>query len=112
MKNKILIILFLIFSCARNQNKDFSRFTITDFSNKRIDTLKPLSSKSYSSFYIKVNGFSNDTIKIKRKGYHDIILSGNIDTLVNGDYYGTENIIWLFEPYKATKGELKIEYGL
>ena len=28
------------------------------------------------------------------------------------DYYGTENIIWVFEPYKATKGKLKIEYGL
>lgn len=112
MKNRILIILFLIFSCENNRNKDISKFTITDFSNERIDTLKPLSSKSYNSFYIKVNGFSNGTIKIKRKGYYDINLSGSIDTLINGDYYGTENIIWVFEPYKATKGKLKIEYGL
>lgn len=39
-------------------------------------------------------------------------LYGTIDTLINGDYYGTENVIWTFDPYRATKGKLEIEYGL
>ncbi len=112
MKNRILILFVLILSCINKQNNDYLKFTILDFSKKRTDTLIPFESKSYNSFYIKVKGFSNDSIKIQRKGYYDIILSGKIDTLINGDYYGTENIIWTFEPYKGTKGKLEIEYGL
>lgn len=112
MRNTTLILFVLILSCASKQNEDYLKFRLIDFSKKRTDTLTPLKSKSYNSFYIKAKGFSNDSIKIKRNGYYDIILSGNIDTLINGDYYGTENIIWTFEPYKATKGELEIEYGL
>jgi len=108
-KIKILIISFLVFaSCG----KDYRKFTITDFSKKRIDTLRPYGYKSYVSYYIKIKGHTNDSIKIFRKGYYDIILSGNIDTLINGDYYGTEKVIWVFDPYNATEGELEIEYGL
>lgn len=114
MKSIIIIFfgLMLIFSCKNKQRKDYKKFTITDFSKKKIDTLKPYENKSYNTFYIKVKGHVSDSVKIKRKGYYDIILFGKIDTLINGDYYGTEEIIWIFDPYNATKGKLEIEYSL
>ena len=114
MKNRIIVFfgLMLIFSCASKQGKDYKKFIIRDFSKKRIDTLKPYQNKTYYAYYIKVKGHSNDSIKIQRKGHYDINLSGKIDTLINGDYYGAKEIIWTFAPYKATKGKLEIEYGL
>ena len=45
---------------------------MVDFSKKRIDTLIPFESKSYNSFYIKAKEFSNDGVKIQRKGYYSI----------------------------------------
>lgn len=92
--------------------KDKKIFTITDFSKIRIDTLKPYNNKSYVGYYIKVKGNVNDSIKIQRKGYYDIILTGQLDTIINGDYYGGENVIFIFKPYLANKGKIEIEYSL
>ena len=108
---KLLFIfaLILIFSCDK---EDKMKFTITDFSKKRIDTLIPYENKSYVVFFISVKGFSNDSIKLKRKGYYEIQLIGDIDTIVRYDYYGGENVIIEFNPYKATEGKLDIKYNL
>ena len=110
MKNIVLIIAVLIFTSCDKYDKDYSKFTVTSFSNKRIDTLVPSENKSYVSLYVKIKGYTNDTIKIS--GIFGMNLSGTIDTLVTGDYYGTHKIICVFDPYKATKGKLDIEYGL
>lgn len=99
-------------SCDCKNCGDHREFVITDFSKKRVDTLIPYENKSYVAYFIKVKGNVNDTIKIQREGYYDINLYGIIDTLINGDYYGPENVIWTFDPYRATKGKLEIEYGL
>lgn len=104
----LLVFAFLISSC----NKDYRKFTVNDFSEMRIDTLIPYKNKTYVSFIIKVKGFSNDTVKIKRDGYYDIKFSGKVDTLLNSDYYGTYDVICIFDPFKATEGELEIEYSL
>ena len=86
------------------------------FSKKRIDTLKPYDWKkkspihSYATSIVKIRGYSNDTIKFG--GIWDLTLSGKIDTIVKMDYYGTHNIICVFSPYRATKGDLEIEYSL
>ncbi|NJB38208.1 hypothetical protein [Croceivirga sp. JEA036] len=113
-KIAICFLLYnLIISCNCNNRGDQINFLITDFTKQRVDTLVPYKNKSYITYYIKIKGKVNDTIKIQRKDYgHYFILPGHVDTLLNGDYYGTENIIWTFDPYKATKGELKIEYSL
>ena len=110
MRKLIVSILFLIIitSC----NKDKRRFTVTDFSKVRIDTLVPYEHKTYTGFIVRVKGYVNDTIKIKREGYYDINFSGKVDTLLNSDYYGTYDVICVFDPYKATEGKLKIEYSL
>lgn len=114
MKNKLIVLigLMLIFNCGSKRNKDHKKFTIIDFSQQRIDTLKPVQNKTYYGYYVKIKGYSDDSIKLQRKGYYEIILSGKIDTLINGDYYGTEEIIWIFDPFKAKEGKLEIEYSL
>ena len=108
-----LLAISLIFSCEIYTSKDRRKFTVTDFSKKRVDTLIPYENKSYYAYLIKIRGEVDDSIKIQRDGYyHYIILPGKVDTLLNGDYYGTDTIIWTFNPYRATKGKLEIEYGL
>ena len=102
----------LVFSCELYTGKDHRKFTVTDFSKKRVDTLIPCDDKSYYAYYIKVKGQINDSIKIQREGYFDVILSGKVDTLINGDYYGKDTVIWTFDPYRAKKGKLEIEYAL
>jgi len=110
MKNLLLILsVFCIISC---KTKDRKKITITDFSKIRIDTLKPYDNKSYVGFYIKLKGYANDSIKIQRKGYYDVILTGQLDTIINGDYYGGEDVIFVFKPYLANKGKIEIEYSL
>ena len=106
------LLYFLALGCNCKNCGDHRKFTVTDFTQKRMDTLVPLEHKSYVGYFAKIKGNVNDTIQFRREGYFDINLFGEIDTLINGDYYGTEDIIWIFDPYKATEGELEIEYGL
>lgn len=112
MKIKLLFISILIFVSCNSKNSDYKRFKVIDFSKKRIDTLKPIKNKSYVAYYIKVKGFTNDTVRITSKSFYDIKLTGKIDTVISSDYYGEDMIILSFEPYKAKKGKLEIEYSL
>ncbi|WP_036385385.1 hypothetical protein [Muricauda sp. MAR_2010_75] len=114
MKKALIIFILSIFflSCDCKNCGDHRNFIVTDFSQKRVDTLVPYKNKSYVGYFIRIKGYVNDTIKIKREGYYDKNLIGKIDTLMNGDYYGTENIIWTFDPYRASEGKLEIEYSL
>ena len=107
-----MFIYLALTSCSRDSRK----FTITDFSKTRIDTLQPNKWKiaspihNYSTAFVKLKGFSNDTIKLE--GISNLVLFGNIDTIAKMDYYGTHEVICVFRPYKATEGRLEIEYGL
>lgn len=106
---KILFVfsLILVVSCDK---QDRVKFTIRDFSKKRIDTLMPIEGESYFRSFYKVNGFVNDTIKIYPFIENGLI--GKIDTIIRIDYYGGLNVVLEFDPYKATKGNLEIEYNL
>jgi hypothetical protein len=113
-KVSVLIFSLIIFySC--NKNEDRKKIIINNFSKIRKDTLIPKNIQSYYSSTIEVNGFSNDTILIKRfltNSIYNIKLFGKIDTIVSSDYYGKNKIIYIFNPYLATKGKLNIEYSL
>lgn len=64
---------------------------------------------------IRVNGYTNDTVRLNYNLYGgtNFFLSGKIDTLlVQTDYYGEGPVTLIFDPYKATKGDLKIEFKL
>ena len=111
MRIRNFLFVLIICSCSKNTT-DYKKIVITDFSTIRLDTLKPKKNKTYFSYFIKVKGVSNDTIKISRKGFYEIKLTGKIDTIINGDYYGDYEVIWIFNPYKSIKGNIEIEYGL
>lgn len=112
MKNKLILLIFAYTCICCSKRTDEITFTVTDFSQKRIDTLIPHKYTSYHTSIIKIKGFCNDTIIVKEQGSFDFKFVGNIDTIIRTDYYGIYNKIFLFEPYKCTSGKLNIEYHL
>lgn len=113
---KKYFILTLLMVLSNSCCNDYEKIVIRDFSKTKEVILTPCEWKikspihSYTSFIIKVKGHVNDTIKIK--GEYNLKLSNIIDTIFNGDYYGTHDVICVFDPYKATEGELEIEFSL
>ncbi|MDT0554035.1 hypothetical protein [Urechidicola vernalis] len=105
------LILLCLYSCS--EKTDRIQFTVENFSKGRIDTQKPYPNKSYTKALIRVKGFCNDSIIIKEQGdTYNFKFSGNIDTILQMEYYGTYNKIFLFNPYRCTNGKLLIEYDL
>ena len=108
MRNIIIILVFITISCQ--DAKDQVVWEISDFTHSRVTTLEPYDGKTYSTNYIKVKGYVNDTIKIiQGEPYFDINLTGKIDTIIRMDYYGQTNKSFTFEPFRATKGQPRIK---
>ena len=112
--SKYFLILFctaITVSC----NNDSAKLTITDFSNSKAITLKPNEGYPYAMMNLWVEGYVDDTILIKL-GSNDNVpilkLSGKIKERWYTDYYGGGPRTIIIEPYKATKGELEIEFSL
>lgn len=114
MREIIIILTILVLaSCSGKKDKymhDKITWEIESFNSKRSAILKPDSTKAYSSIIIKVEGETNDTIKIRRdQGLYDINLSGEIDTIISGDYYGKMDQYFEFDPYKCSDGNIEID---
>ncbi|WP_442846432.1 hypothetical protein [Leeuwenhoekiella sp. H156] len=112
MKNIYFYIVFLLLaSCG----KDDEKIKITDFSEPKIISVKPYKNYPYAMMNIWVKGNVNDTILIKLHSIDNkpiMSLSGNIDERWYTDYYGEGERIIIFEPYKATSGNLEIKVKL
>lgn len=107
----IPILLLLLISCG----KDDETLHITDFTESRSVTLEPYENIPYAMMNIWVKGYVNDTVlvKLQKKDSEPILkLSGNIDVRWYTDYYGGMNQTVIFEPYKATKGNLELKMQL
>ena len=112
---KSKIILFFLFITLYSCDKDEAKLKITDFSETRTITLEPYKNYPYALMNIWVRGFVNDTILIKlhSKDSEPILkLKGEINERWYTDYYGEGERIVIFEPYKATNGELEIKVKL
>ncbi len=111
MKLKILITIlllnFLLTACY--QKEKFIK--ITDFSMIYADTLHPKKDGSYASSVLRIRGYVNDTISVEFYGIEKRI-KGNIDIKFDADYYGMIDVYFIFDPLKATEGELEIRYGI
>lgn len=106
-----MFLFILLVSCG----KDDEKLRIDDFTKSKIIILKPYKNYPYSMMNIWVKGYTNDTILIKlnTKNSKPILkLSGNIDKRWYTDYYGESEKIIIFEPYKATKGNIEIKTKL
>ncbi|MBI6117642.1 hypothetical protein [Salegentibacter maritimus] len=112
MRKIVLVLISLILiSCG----KDKVKIKISDFSKKQEVTLTPYKLKPYAMLKIHIKGQINDTIKINYNlyGNTDFFLTGEVDTLlVQTDYYGEGPVTLLFDPYRATEGEILIDFNL
>ncbi len=118
----LTLISVLFFSCIGSSIE--KRITIKDFSHSFIDSLKPnarMVKAGYIAHSVEIKGYTNDTIIVyfsMRKKYfednkkHPTYLSGEINERYFEEYSGKTQKYLQVEPYKATKGKLKIKYGL
>jgi hypothetical protein len=112
MKLSLLISVCFIFFCCK-QEYEGKKYTITKFDKIICDTIKPKKGSTYVAKMIQVKGYADDSIFVSFGGkYYNHYLSKDIDTIIITDYYGESNGVFIFNPYKARKGKLKIEFGL
>ena len=116
----IILIAVLSISCVNSVEK---KITITDFSHPFLDSLYPNSrmKDKYITYNVEIRGYTNDTIIVyfsKSKKYFKenkikpTYLSGKINERYWEEHLGKTQKHLRIDPYKATKGELKIKYGL
>ncbi len=117
-KNPLLLIVLLILITSCGNKSDSKRVTIDDFNEKFIDSLVPIPDKNYSVFYAKIQGNSNDTIRLSispikfespQKYYYYV---GDFEDEIRLDYYGESNKYITLDPYKATEGKVNLKYQL
>ena len=115
-RNYIQLIAILIFLISCGNSTDNKKITIDNFDEKFIDSLIPIPDKSYAVYYIKIEGTSNDTIRISlsksEDSKHYYYLIGDFKKEIRLDYYGGSVEYITFDPYKATKGKVKLTYQL
>jgi hypothetical protein len=111
----LLLGLLQVISC-NNNSSDRNVALINDFHRKFIDSITPVDGKSYTTYYIRITGYANDSIRIipglEEHGFYSFYFKDSIDEELKSDYYGTFPRHITFDPYKATDGNLKIEYRL
>ncbi len=94
---------------------DEKEITITDFTKSRSITVSPYKSYPYSMMNIWIKGKTNDTILVKLHATDSqpiLKLSGEFKERWYTDYYGEGPRTLIFEPYRATEGEVNIKIKL
>lgn len=111
MKYLFLILIFNLISCSTSEVK--KEYEIVKFDHVITDTLTPIKSESYTTKFISIKGFTNDSIFIKF-GNDGIPLyfKGHINKFINPDYYGGHDAIFIFNPYKAKSGNLQVVFSI
>ena len=110
-------MLVLLGSCDKDSS-DKKQVTIDNFNEKFVDSLVPVPDKNYSVFYAKIEGNSNDTIRlnISRGRTQDpnfnYYFIGDFEKEIRLDYYCESNMYITFDPLKATKGKVRLSYRL
>ncbi|OAB28052.1 hypothetical protein SAMN05444395_103118 [Flavobacterium fryxellicola] len=111
----LLLIIFLscFFSCDNIDVKREKVYKITQFDKPIYDTITPTKGEYYGAKSIEVIGYTDDTVTVSfGKGYYKHFLTKKIDTVFSTDYYGDKNAIFIFQPYKAKKGNLQLKFRI
>ena len=111
LRKSFVLIFLIIVSCG----KDHAELKVTNFQKKDSITLEPYKFRPYAMLNLRVKGYCNDTVRLNYNLYgntnHYII--GKVDTLlIQTDYYGETPVKFIFDPYRATEGELEIKVNL
>lgn len=107
----ISLLLFITVICVScSDTKIVKEYKITDFNTEVTDTIFPKLNQNYTTKYIKLKGKVDDTIYIYIDSGYKRYLVGNIDTIFSADYYGRYPVLYNFNPYRASAGELELEF--
>ena len=107
-KSLVLSVLILIVvSCTKKQEIVHD---LTSFKNQINDTISPLKEQAYAAKLIYVNGYVDDSVYVSFGRDSKKYLTKEIDTSFSAEYYGEGKAIFIFDPYKAKKGKLKIKF--
>lgn len=112
---KKLFLLYALFYLFISCGKDDQTHQITDFTKPISITVEPYEDYPYAMMNIWIKGNVNDTILIKlhsKESQPILKLSGDIKERWYTDYYGGGKRTVIFEPYKATEGNLEIQVAL
>ena len=110
---KILIILagILLSSCSNSRVE--KEYTITEFTRPINERLHPIEGETYTTQLIQVKGYVDDTVYVSYgEGTFKKFLVKEIDTSFMFDYYGGRPANFVFDPYKAKKGKLKVKFSI
>jgi hypothetical protein len=107
MKYLFLVSILFFISCSKSEVK--KEHEIVKFDNIIKDTLVPKKNQSYTTQFVSIKGFANDSIMIKfGENGTPLYFKGKINEFINPDYYGNRDAIFIFNPYKAKNGKLNI----
>lgn len=107
------ICCLTLFTAACSNSEVIKKYTITDFTKSITDTLSPVKGEIYTTQLIKLKGQVDDTIFVSfGKGTYKHYFVNDIDITINPDYYGGHDAIFVFDPYRATKGKLDIKFSI
>jgi len=109
----IILIGVLFISCVSSVEKNK---IMTDFSQSFLDSVQPnrIMKGKYITYNVEIKGYVNDTIIIYFTGNkkYPTYLSGEINKRYWEEYSARTQKYLSIAPYRATKGKLKIKYGL
>lgn len=111
---KFIFIIFIICTLVSCSNSEVKKeYTIIDFTKSISDTLSPIEDEVYTTQSIMLKGYSNDTIYVSfGKGTYKHYFVNDIDITINPDYYGGSDAVFVFDPYRATKGKLDVKFSI
>lgn len=112
MKKLILFISLLFISCLHENKNEYS---FEKFDKPIYDTIKPKTNIKYTTQSIKVKGYVEDTIYVsfgRERIFTKFYLTKEIDTIINSDYYGAHDAIFVFDPRKCKNGKIKLTFSI
>ena len=111
-KVKIISLLISIFLYSCTSKKEIT-IKIRNSTKKITKTIFPDDNVGYTTKYIQVRGYSNDSIYIKfDENGIPFYLQKKIDTTISGDYYGEGEVKFIFDAYKSKNNDLTINFGI
>lgn len=105
MRIFLLLFLSMLLSCTSNSHVENHVFEVKNIGRDTIFTIENYAAYR-SNIYLKITGNINDTAFV----YGIKIPPGGVNISGNYDYYDEDSIVITYRSYRATKGDLKIQY--
>lgn len=105
-----LTLILVVVSCKKDQTITHE---VINFDKQINDTIIPIKGEYYGAKFIHVVGYVDDSIYVSfGNNYKKHYLLKEIDTTFSTDYYGEDNAIFEFNPYRGKKGKLNITFSI